>query len=56
MVSGAAGRHDAALGMLQRLPLRLKVDVGPIGMAWAADDDSPALQALRTAAAQERTA
>lgn len=60
VVSGAAGRHYAALGMLQLLPLRLKVDVGPIGMAWAADDDNPALlctlQALRTAAAQERVA
>lgn len=60
VVSGAAGRHYAALGLLQLLPLRLKVDVGPIGMAWAADDDNPALlctlQALRKAAAQERAA
>lgn len=58
VVSGAAGRHYAALGVLQVLALRLKVDVGPIGMAWAADDDSPALQrmlqALR-ACAGERT-
>ncbi len=46
VVSGASGRHHAALGVLQVLGLRLTVDVGPVGMAWTADDDSPALQRM----------
>jgi len=58
VVSGASGRHYAALGALQVLGLRLSVEVGPVGMAWTAGDDSPALQrmlqALR-ARARERT-
>jgi len=57
VVSGAAGRYYEALGALRQLPLALKYDVGPVGIAWHRGDDSPALhavlQALRTAAAQQ---
>ena len=56
VVSGAAGRYYEELGALKRLPLTLKYDVGPVGMAWPGDDDGPALQlvlqALRSAAAE----
>ena len=56
VVSGAAGRYYEELGLLKRLPLALKYDVGPVGMAWGPDDDSPALQlvlqALRAVGAE----
>ena len=56
VVSGAAGRYYEELGVLKRLPLALKYDVGPVGMVWGQDDDSPALQlvlqALRAVGAE----
>jgi len=43
VVSGTAGRYYEELGALRVVRLALKYDVGPIGMAWARGDDSPAL-------------
>lgn len=54
VVSGAAAHHYERLGMLAILPLRLKYDVGPVGMIWDAQEPSLALtrvlQAFRDAA------
>ena len=53
VVSGAAAKHFEKQGTLAVLPLRLKYDVGPVGMIWEAANPSPALtcvmQALREA-------
>lgn len=43
VVSGAAAHHYERLGMLAILPLRLKYDVGPVGMIWDAQEPSLAL-------------
>jgi hypothetical protein len=54
VISGAAAHHGAALKTLAILPLRLKSDVGPVGMVWDQQEPSPALcrvlQALRDSA------
>jgi len=55
VVSHSAAARYAGWRALSALPLQLKYDVGPIGMAWPADEESPALSlmldALRRAAA-----
>lgn len=55
VVSGTAARHFEGLGLLATLPLRLKYDVGPVGMVWNTPAPGPALarvmQALRDAVA-----
>lgn len=55
VVSGTAARHFEGLGLLATLPLRLKYDVGPVGMIWDTPHPGPALlrvmQALRDAVA-----
>ncbi|WP_232077076.1 LysR substrate-binding domain-containing protein [Variovorax sp. PBL-E5] len=54
VMSGAAAHHPASLKTLSILPLRLKSDVGPVGMVWDLKEPSPALdrvlQALRDSA------
>lgn len=59
VLSGMAARHFESLGLLAILPLRLKYDIGPIGMIWDTSDPGPAvarvMQALRDAATVEGT-
>jgi DNA-binding transcriptional LysR family regulator len=58
VASGAAGRCYEEWGVLKRVALPLTHDVGPVGMVWHQDDDSPALQcvlqALRSVSAEAR--
>ncbi|MBU1360587.1 MAG: hypothetical protein KJ901_17745, partial [Gammaproteobacteria bacterium] len=44
VMSGAAARRYRQQGGLAILPLRLKYDVGPVGMIWDAQEPSPALE------------
>ncbi len=44
VTSGAAAVRDQALGVLSMLRLRLSHDVGPVGMVWDTQEESPALQ------------
>lgn len=46
VLSGGAARRYAGQKLLRVLTLRLKYDVGPIGMAWDAREPGPALQRL----------
>lgn len=49
VVSRGAASQYAGLGLCAILPLKLKYDVGPIGMVWARGDTSPALDAVLAA-------
>ncbi|TCT05736.1 LysR family transcriptional regulator [Paralcaligenes ureilyticus] len=49
VVSRSAARLYAKLNAFSVLPLELKYDVGPIGMAWADEEESPALAAVLAA-------
>lgn len=49
VVSQSAARLYAKLNAFSILPLELKYDVGPIGMAWADEEESPALAAVLAA-------
>lgn len=57
VMSRSAARQYVGLGVCAVLPLALKYDVGPVGMAWARDLEHPALFAvldrLRLAARQQ---
>lgn len=57
VMSRSAARQYVSFGACAVLPLTLKYDVGPVGMAWAADLDHPALtavlEALRLAARKQ---
>lgn len=46
VVSASAARHYSSLNALSVLPLQLRYDVGPIGMVWADEEESPALAAV----------
>ena len=46
VLSGGAARRYAGQKLMRVLNLRLKYDVGPIGMAWDAHEPCPALQRL----------
>ncbi len=46
VLSGSAARRYAGQKLLRVLNLRLKYDVGPIGIAWDAREPGPALQRL----------
>jgi len=54
VVSRSAALHYVDLGACSILPVKLKYDIGPIGMVWVKGDTSPALdatlRALRKAA------
>ncbi|MEO6986277.1 MAG: LysR substrate-binding domain-containing protein [Paralcaligenes sp.] len=52
VVSRSAARLYAKLNVFSILPLELKYDVGPIGMAWADEEESPALAAVLAALRQ----